>query len=1241
MSTTTGVIRALCSLKAGRYLREHRAVEVIRDAGVFDEEEYLARNPDVVESGLDPILHYIRHGAEEGRQAHPFFDENYYLQNNPDVANSGQVPLEHFVRYGAEEQRSPHPQFNVNAYLTKHAFCRINKLNPLTHLRLTTSLPTKKIITNPIVEVIRQTTSAETQSSRPSTNGQAHRPKTAADEISSDRRNAVLRTTANCTTLFSIIIPTWNRRALIAKALDSILAQSYQHYEILVADDGSTDGTHEFIASTYPNELATGRIRWIKGTHAGVSAARNRGLSAAQGEWIAYLDSDNVWRPDYLLFMAAEFIQHPGHRTAYAGMRVNRFHLNQQFDLCRPFDWPRLAAQNFIDLNVFCHHREVSDQLGGFDTDLRRLVDWELVVRYTRLYPPAFINLILADYFTYKDTDHSTTTEPLQENWDRVWARHHVDRLAHGSDELRLAYVLWDFPALSQTFVLAEIRELVARGIDVRVYYKEQPDEAARLDFPIEAEKFQDVEALTARLALHKRNWLHSHFAYPAVTLATYPAAQKLGLPFSFMPHAVDIFHHANRQRNQLQAITADPLCQQVICYGPHHREFLHTQGVPTSKIMMSSQAFQDLTTSNHETRTTIPQHRKQGRRAEAEAGRIRIVCIARFIEKKGIEYLIEAARQLDPQRFEIHLYGYGPLEKTYRKLIQKYRLKSFHLKGVFQGDAQRQEILAHADLFVLPCIEAANGDVDGFPTVFLEAMSAGLPVITTTVSANQDFIMDGVNGLLSPPRDAQALAETLQWCGQQPPAVLKRLAENARQLMTRKSGAREVVDTILDATARPPLDLLMVTWFPDAEQDFTRTLRIIQRVIELTTTPFILTIVDNGSGPKFLTALRDLVGEHDNIRIIETKADLGCGPASNIAFELARSEFMIYLCSNEAYVATPGWERPLLTYMRTHPDVALAGHLVSSPSWHTGRQYQEQTWFAKFRNQEYAQTHADDAFTHVQGGAYIFRRTAYLKHGGFNPQLPMQQCDVELSYYLQSCGCKLGDLSRILSVTQATRPTFHAMLDESVAVVHPVTCTADEELIDRCVTAECQRCNISGWIENTPRSSQNRPEIARGFINPQNSSTGISRALYRLIAASHWDHRNLKLAAWLTDRSLVDPLTRMFDVCEVSILENQPLPLQALPNSDRLTTPVDLAIIANLALNSLTEHQGLSQSTLKNLLTAHGSIVFSYQLDTRAPDPHYFKRLAQDWGLNCEIVHYESRVHGFGLAPLIIWTRK
>jgi len=92
----------------------------------------------------------------------------------------------------------------------------------------------------------------------------------------------------------SVIIPTYNRAALVTKAIDSVLAQTYCDYEIIVVDDGSTDNTKE-VLQPYMD-----RIHYIYQENAGVSAARNRGIMEAKGQWIAFLDSDDRWLPEKL-----------------------------------------------------------------------------------------------------------------------------------------------------------------------------------------------------------------------------------------------------------------------------------------------------------------------------------------------------------------------------------------------------------------------------------------------------------------------------------------------------------------------------------------------------------------------------------------------------------------------------------------------------------------------------------------------------------------------------------------------------------------------------------------------------------------------------------------------------------------------------------------------------------------------------------------------------------------------------
>src|ERR1017187_5960230 len=93
----------------------------------------------------------------------------------------------------------------------------------------------------------------------------------------------------------SVVIPTYNRAHVVVQAIESALQQTLRDLEVIVVDDGSTDGTGETLDREYGN-----RIRYFHQQNQGQSVARNKGLWEAKGEWVAFLDSDDVWLPEKL-----------------------------------------------------------------------------------------------------------------------------------------------------------------------------------------------------------------------------------------------------------------------------------------------------------------------------------------------------------------------------------------------------------------------------------------------------------------------------------------------------------------------------------------------------------------------------------------------------------------------------------------------------------------------------------------------------------------------------------------------------------------------------------------------------------------------------------------------------------------------------------------------------------------------------------------------------------------------------
>jgi glycosyltransferase involved in cell wall biosynthesis len=200
--------------------------------------------------------------------------------------------------------------------------------------------------------------------------------------------------------LVSVIIPVFNRVHLIGRAIASVFAQSYQRIEIIVVDDASSDGLTAALA-----ELTDPRLRCIvHPSNRGAAAARNTGIAAATGEFVAFLDSDDVWFPEKLAHqVAAMGVQPPevvGHVCAYecvkAGYRTR----------CIAPDWtPDTFRRNQLlgctsgpGSTLLCR-RAIFADVGPFDGELRRLEDWDWLLRlaskgYRLLASPAALVLV-------------------------------------------------------------------------------------------------------------------------------------------------------------------------------------------------------------------------------------------------------------------------------------------------------------------------------------------------------------------------------------------------------------------------------------------------------------------------------------------------------------------------------------------------------------------------------------------------------------------------------------------------------------------------------------------------------------------------------------------------------------------------------------------------------------------------------------------------------------------------------
>lgn len=200
---------------------------------------------------------------------------------------------------------------------------------------------------------------------------------------------------------FSVIIPTYNRKKFLKKALDSVLEQTFGDYELIIVDDGSTDDTGSLIKS-----LNDKRVKYVWQENKGPSGARNRGIKESVAEWICFLDSDDWWdkrkleitydcikdNPDYRIFHTEEIWYRGG--KLLNQKKVHKKYGGWIFEKCLP-----LCR---VSVSTACINRSVFEEAGLFDEYLPCCEDYDFWLRVSIKYPLYLIPRVL----TLKEGGH-------------------------------------------------------------------------------------------------------------------------------------------------------------------------------------------------------------------------------------------------------------------------------------------------------------------------------------------------------------------------------------------------------------------------------------------------------------------------------------------------------------------------------------------------------------------------------------------------------------------------------------------------------------------------------------------------------------------------------------------------------------------------------------------------------------------------------------------------------------------
>ena len=356
----------------------------------------------------------------------------------------------------------------------------------------------------------------------------------------------------------------------------------------------------------------------------------------------------------------------------------------------------------------------------------------------------------------------------------------------------RIGYVLKVYPRFSETFIVTEILAREELGDDLTIYalrpttdsrfhpeiarvragvsWMPRPFKACEL-WSLLTDSLPDAEqrsrlaeimpaladlpgddvaqgvALAAAARADGVTHLHAHFASLAARIA-WIASRLSGIPYTVTTHAKDI-HHESVDMGLLREVCAG--AAQVIAISRYNQDYLDRvlEGTGARVVLQ---------------RNALELARFAYRDPEPPSGPLRVLAVGRLVEKKGFAHLIDAlalARGAGID-FDARIIGEGELAGDLARRIEDNGLSdSCRLLGARTQDEVRSHLEA-ADVFVAPCVPGADGNIDGLPTVILESMAVGTPVIATSVSGIPEAVVNGRTGVLVPPASASALAQAL-----------------------------------------------------------------------------------------------------------------------------------------------------------------------------------------------------------------------------------------------------------------------------------------------------------------------------------------------------------------------------------------------------------------------------------------------------------------------------------------------
>lgn len=231
---------------------------------------------------------------------------------------------------------------------------------------------------------------------------------------------------------FSVIIPLYNKAPYIKKALGSVLSQTFKDYELIIVDDGSTDGSYAIAKESL--EGSSIEYKLIQQENAGVSTARNNGVAASKGDYICFLDADDWWAPAFLERMNSFINDYPDagiYGTNYYYVKNGRQRVCVTTAETGYINYCKVYAEKLqmpLWTGAVCIPRRVFEEFCGFSPQLKLGEDFDLWIKIALKYKVAFLNEPLAYYFQDSDPSWRLVGKLHNPNEHMLWNLYYLEK---------------------------------------------------------------------------------------------------------------------------------------------------------------------------------------------------------------------------------------------------------------------------------------------------------------------------------------------------------------------------------------------------------------------------------------------------------------------------------------------------------------------------------------------------------------------------------------------------------------------------------------------------------------------------------------------------------------------------------------------------------------------------------------------------------------------------------------------